>query len=141
MEGQTSDSILDRKLQRQLRNNPTDAEARLWRHLRNRNVSGAKFRRQHPFENYILDFVCFDPKIVIELDGGQHGSSVLYDQRRTAVLEKSGYVVLRFWNDEVLERTVAVMDVIWSTVVAKQAHPHPALPLKGRDKSEPHADV
>ena len=131
MEGQTSKKILQGKLQRRLRNNPTDAERRLWCYLRSRQVSGAKFRRQHPVDRYILDFVCFEPKVVIELDGSQHTESSRYDAMRTAILERAGYVVLRFWNDDVFKQADAVLDVIWNTVTSRQTHPRPSPPLEG----------
>jgi very-short-patch-repair endonuclease len=101
MDGQTNRKIIDNKLQRKLRNAPTDAEHRLWQYLRNRQLEGCKFRRQHPFGNYILDLACLERKVVIELDGGQHADNTQYDNARTGCLERCGYRVLRFWNNEV----------------------------------------
>ncbi|OGW39899.1 MAG: hypothetical protein A2010_01455, partial [Nitrospirae bacterium GWD2_57_9] len=98
MQGQTNKSVLQNKLQRKLRLSMTDAERKLWRILRGRQMEGLKFRRQHPFEDYILDFVCLEKKIVVELDGGQHQEQRVEDGVRTKVLEDAGFHVLRFWN-------------------------------------------
>ncbi len=76
MDGQTNRKIIGNKLQWKLRNAPTDAEHRLWQYLRNRQLEGCKFRRQHPFGDYILEFACLHRKVVIELDGGQHADNV-----------------------------------------------------------------
>ncbi len=130
MEGQASHPLL---LHRRLRNNPTDAEAYLWRFLCGRHIAGAKFRRQHPFERDILDFACLDPKTVVELDGGQHADSRDYDASRTDVLEQAGFTVPRFWNHDVFERTEAVLDVIGQVVTSRQSHPHPTPPLDGEE--------
>ena len=81
--GQANKKILSNRLQRRLRNEMTDAEKALWKVLRSRQVSGFKFRRQHPFGDYILDFVCLERKLVIEVDGGQHGERTKYDEIRT----------------------------------------------------------
>ncbi len=97
---------------RQLRNNATDAERHLWRYLRNRHFGGHRFRRQMPMAGYVADFACPGLKLVIELDGGQHLRNSGYDQVRTALLERQGYRVLRYWNDDVLVRTAAVLEDI-----------------------------
>lgn len=96
---------------RALRRNATDAEQRLWLHLRARQLAGCKFRRQYPLGAYVLDFVCLELKLVIELDGGQHGQSqaLLYDQTRTQWLQAQGFHVLRFWNHDVLQQTSEVL--------------------------------
>ena len=111
MRGQTSESILDPKLQRRLRNNPTDAERRMWDILRQRQLDECKFRRQHPYYNYILDFVCLERKLVVEVDGGQHAESV-GDLERDEFLRNGGFVVLRFWNHDVLQRRELVLEEI-----------------------------
>ena len=109
MKGQTNKEILRPKLQRRLRNNMTDAERRrLWRSLRRKQLAKFKFRRQHPFGEYIIDFVCLEAMLAIEVDGGQHGESQEQDATRTEKLEKAGFRVLRFWNNEVLRDTEAV---------------------------------
>ncbi len=131
MEGQTNPKILGAKLQRQLRNAPTDAERFLWQRLRSRQIDDAKFRRQHPFENYILDFACLERKVVIELDGGQHAETVSYDAARTRQLEKAGFVVLRFWNHEVFENMDGVLEVIRTTLRTRAEPSPPNPPLEG----------
>jgi very-short-patch-repair endonuclease len=93
--GQTNKKIRSGKVQRTLRNNMSDAEQALWRLLRSRQISGLKFRRQHPFGHYILDFICLDNRRVIEVDGGQHGQQAGYDGNRTQELHAAGFCVLR----------------------------------------------
>jgi very-short-patch-repair endonuclease len=95
-----------------LRNNSTDAERLLWRHLRNRQLEGVKFRRQQPIEAYIVDFVSFEKMVVVELDGGQHTENAEYDEQRSDCLHKNGFTVLRFWNNEVFENIEGVLEVI-----------------------------
>jgi very-short-patch-repair endonuclease len=97
---------------RELRNTGTDAERLLWRHLRNSQLEGVKFRRQQPIETYIADFVSFDAMIVIELDGGQHAENEEYDEQRDFCLRRNGFTVLRFWNSEVFENIEGVLGVI-----------------------------
>ncbi|WP_312417123.1 endonuclease domain-containing protein [Comamonas sp.] len=96
---------------RALRQSPTTAEQLLWRHLRNRQLAGAKFRRQHPLGPYILDFVCLEHGLVVEVDGGQHADpqAQAYDQQRSAWLQQQGLRVLRFWNHDVLQQTNEVL--------------------------------
>ncbi|OGR00364.1 MAG: hypothetical protein A2505_08565 [Deltaproteobacteria bacterium RIFOXYD12_FULL_55_16] len=95
-----------------LRNNLTDAERCLWQHLRNSQIEGVKFRRQQPIEMYIVDFVSFDKRIVIELDEGQHAEAERRDQQRDACLAMNGFSVLRFWNNEVFENLTGVLEII-----------------------------
>jgi very-short-patch-repair endonuclease len=97
---------------RTLRQNLTDAERRLWFHLRRKQLNGHRFRRQVPIGPYIADFVCFEAKLVIEVDGGQHNDDAEKDARRTALMESQGYRVLRFWNNEVLGNTDGVLETI-----------------------------
>lgn len=85
---------------RKLRRNSTDAEKKLWPHLRNRQLGGAKFRRQVELGPYIVDLVCLEARLIVELDGGQH--TVETDAKRTAFLERQGFRVIRFWNNDVL---------------------------------------
>ena len=129
--GQTSTKIHSSKLQRILRTNMTDAERALWQVLRGRQISGIKFRRQHPLGDYILDFVSLEIKLIIEVDGGQHASQVEYDQVRTEYLQSAGFQVLRFWNNEVLMEIEAVKENIWSIVQESLPHPLPDPPLEG----------
>ncbi|MGB3270627.1 MAG: DUF559 domain-containing protein [Rhodanobacter sp.] len=98
---------------RQLRNDSTDAERRLWYFLRRRHLAGHKFRRQYPLAGFIVDFVCIPARLVVELDGGQHLDARAYDERRTAALQGEGYRVQRFWNDDVLLRTDDVVAEIF----------------------------
>jgi very-short-patch-repair endonuclease len=97
---------------KELRRNSTDAERVLWRQLRAHRLARYKFRRQQPIGRYIVDFVCFEKQLIIELDGGQHAEQVAYDSERSAWLRSQGFRVLRFWNHEVLQDTEAVMKVI-----------------------------
>ena len=95
-----------------MRSKMTDTENRLWHHLRNRRLENLKFRRQVVLGRYIVDFLCCDKKIIIEVDGGQHDEQRLYDEKRIIFLESLGFRVLRFWNDEVLIETDAVLEHI-----------------------------
>ena len=108
---------------RELRQNATDAEQLLWRLLRNRQLMGYKFRRQHPMAGYILDFYCHEARLVIEVDGGGHTSpqQSIYDRQRTERLESDGLRVIRFWNHEILKETEAVMQAIADALNS----PHP----------------
>jgi very-short-patch-repair endonuclease len=112
---------------RALRKDNTDAEKRLWTKLRNRRLLGMCFRRQQPLCGYILDFVCFERKLIIELDGGQHGEDreQAYDVKRTQELNKHGYQVVRFWNNEVLENIEGVLSKIALTINAPHPYPFP----------------
>ena len=98
---------------RALRNNPTDAERFLWRQLRFWQLDGHKFRRQQPLGKYIVDFVCLERRLIIELDGGQHAEHGEYDAERDAWLRDQGFSVLRFWNDEVLKNIESVKERIY----------------------------
>ncbi len=131
MQGQANLRIRNGQFQRQLRNAPTDAEYRLWQHLRSRQLEGCKFRRQHPFIDYILDFVCLEKAVVIELDGGQHANAGNYDSLRTAALEKAGFVVLRFWNNDVIQNMDGVLQVIQTTLCDRATPSPPNPPLEG----------
>jgi len=97
---------------RALRKNLTDAEKRLWRELRHVQLDGLKFRRQAPIGPFIGDFVCFERKLIVELDGGQHAERVAQDEARTTWLASQGFRVVRFWNCEVFEDLDAVLQVI-----------------------------
>ncbi len=97
---------------RALRKNPTEAERSLWKHLRLRQLEGEKFRRQQPLGRYVVDFVCLEKRLTVELDGGQHAEQVGSDAERTAWLEAQGFRVLRFWNHDVMKDIEAVKEVI-----------------------------
>jgi very-short-patch-repair endonuclease len=114
-----------------LRKRASDTEQLLWRHLRAKRFGGLKFRRQQPIGTYIVDFVCFEQKIIVELDGGQHGlpEEMNHDNKRDEWFEVQGYRVLRFWDNEVLKNTRGVLEVIW-----KHCLNHPPLnPLPSRE--------
>jgi very-short-patch-repair endonuclease len=96
---------------RQLRINQTDAEAKLWNHVRHRQISGHKFVRQEPIGRYICDFVCREKLVVIEVDGGQHAESKR-DEARDRYLRQQGYRIVRFWNNDVLSNIEGVVSAI-----------------------------
>ena len=98
---------------RELRRNSTEAEKALWLRLRGRQLGGHYFRRQRPIGNYVVDFVCLERRLVIELDGGQHFESNGYDLARTSNLNDSGYSVIRFWNNQVLAEIDGVQEAIF----------------------------
>ena len=104
------DKIIDRA--RTLRRHSTRAEALLWSRLRNRALAGHKFRRQHSVGPYVVDFVCLEQNLVVEVDGGQHALRRAEDAARTARLESQGLRVLRFWNHEVLQNLEGVLQTI-----------------------------
>jgi leucyl-tRNA synthetase/very-short-patch-repair endonuclease len=122
---------------RQLRREQTDVEQLFWYLLRDRRFSDFKFRRQHPLAPYVLDFYCAEIGLAIELDGGQHnqGAVVKRDQKRTAFLKEHGIEVLRFWNDEVLRNTEAVLEALWDAVQVRGL-PSPPTPLPAEEGSE-----
>ena len=96
---------------RKLRAEMTDAERRLWSHLRASQLCGAKFTRQFPIGNHVVDFACRSLRLTIECDGGQHSNS-LPDEARTREIEAHGYRVIRFWNHDILQNTDCVLQVI-----------------------------
>ena len=95
-----------------LRKKSTDAENVLWKQLRRKQLEGLKFRRQQPIDNYVVDFVCFEKRIVIEVDGGQHSIERDKDSERDNYLVINGFKVLRFWNNEVLQNIEGVLEMI-----------------------------
>lgn len=101
---------------RSLRKSLTDAERLIWGKLRNGQLNGAKFRRQHPIGPYFADFCCVEAGLVIELDGGQHAERLAQDRIRSKILESKGYKVLRFWDNDVLKETAAVLEKINRTL-------------------------
>ena len=96
---------------RVLRKKQTDAEKLLWRHLRAKQLEGRKFRRQHPIGNYVVDFVCLEESLVVEVDGGQH-ADYTEDAQRDRWLTAQGFKILRFWNNEVLTNIEGVLESI-----------------------------
>ena len=118
------------KTARRLRRQQTDAERLLWFRLRDRRLDGWKFRRQFPVDRYVVDFFCADAHLVIELDGGQHAIQTDADAARTKKLEAMGYLVLRFWNNEVMRNIEGVLEEI---MTAEPPHPDP-LPYGEREQ-------
>lgn len=112
---------------RALRKTPTEAEKVLWKSLRAMKAKGFHFRRQVPLGAYIADFACHSARLIIELDGGQHGwnAEAERDAMRTAWLENQGYRVIRFWNNEVLANIEGVLQVIGSILAQQAADSHP----------------
>jgi very-short-patch-repair endonuclease len=125
--------IRSTQLPRALRKRQSDAEEKLWFNLRNRHLVGFKFRRQHRIGHYVVDLVCLEKKIVIEVDGGQHNESPtnIQDKQRTLWLEKEGYKVIRFWNNDVLTNTEGVLETVIKLL--NDEHPHPD-PLPSRER-------
>ncbi len=113
---------------RLLRRRPTNAEAVLWRHLRAKRFEGLKFRRQQPIGAYIVDFVCFERRLVIEVDGGAHALEEIKDRKRDSSLRGEGFRVLRFWNNDVFQNIDGVLETI-----RRYLFKHPPLtpPIKG----------
>ncbi len=111
----------DHSRERQLRRDQTEAERHLWESLRNRRLGGFRFRRQHLIGPYYADFACAEARLVVELDGSQHLLQSGHDALRNTYLERNGYRVLRFWNDDALARTGEVLEAI----LAVLRTPHP----------------
>jgi very-short-patch-repair endonuclease len=116
---------------RELRNNATPAERRLWQHIRNRQLSGTRFNRQVPIGPFICDFAARTRKVIIELDGGQHAERIVEDERRTRFLASRGYRVLRFWNNDVLENVEGVLTTI-QAALNDRASPGPSRMREGK---------
>ena len=115
---------------RALRTNPTRAESALWQHLAARRTSGVRFNRQVPIGPFICDFVSRGARLVVEVDGGQHGWQSDDDARRTRLIEQQGYRVIRFWNNDVLERMEGVVAEI-GRVLGERPSPNPSRKRKG----------
>jgi very-short-patch-repair endonuclease len=122
---QSTPVIRDRS--RRLRRNQTDAERKLWARLRARQLCGVKFRRQYPIGRFIVDFCCFEKDLAVELDGGQHAEQTEADQRRSDLLARHGYRVLRFWDNDVMENIDGVLQRIVETLRDSNVNfdPHP----------------
>jgi very-short-patch-repair endonuclease len=113
---------------RELRANLTDAERKLWYWIRKKRLHGLRFRRQVPIGPYIVDFACIERRLVIEVDGGQHGWQQVQDDKRTAWLEAHGWRVIRFWNNEVLGNIEGVFEKLSLEVSGSPEFPHPYPP-------------
>lgn len=114
------------KTARNLRKKQTDAEKLLWKHLRARQLEGLKFRRQHTIGRYVVDFVCLEKTLVIELDGGQHAVKRKKDNDRDEWLRGEGFRVMRFWNNDVLTNIEGVLEVIRQNVSITLPQPLPS---------------
>jgi len=111
---------------RELRQQATDAELLLWKHVRGRRLDGYKFRRQVVIEPYIVDFLCLEARLIVEADGGQHIEQSAYDGRRARKLEDMGYTIMRFWNHEILGDLSSVLEQIHSALIkASSPQPYP----------------
>ena len=119
---------------RSLRGEMTNAEQCLWNRLCQKQLGGFRFRRQHPFQRYVLDFYCCEAKLAIELDGGHHLQPEAHarDNERSSFLESHGICVIRFWNSAVFDNLEGVLTTI---LLALQSSPSPTLPLQGREQN------
>ena len=121
------------KIARRLRRDQTDAERTLWFRLRDRRLGGWKFRRQFPIDRLVVDFFCADAHLVVEIDGGQHAVQATADAQRTKILEAMGYLVLRYWNNDVMQNIDGVVEDITTALERHWSEPpHPTLSPAGR---------
>ena len=125
----------NRRRARDLRRRQTEQELFVWRRLRNRRFADFKFRRQFPLGDYIVDFVCLERRLILELDGGQHGESAQenYDAARDAWLRSQGFKILRFWNHQVMSEWQMVEDTLWNEL---ECPPHPQPLSRGGERGE-----
>ena len=123
----TSKPALTRDAARRLRRDQTEAEQRLWSRLRHSQLKGFKFRRQYPIGPFFADFFCREAKLVIELDGSQHADQSDHDEQRTKFLRDEGYVVLRFWNHQVISEIDEAMQLIADTLPKTRRTKRPRL--------------
>ncbi len=108
---------------RELRKNMTHVERLIWHKIRARQLQGVRFRRQYPIGRYIVDFICLEQHLIIELDGGQHAEQQNYDTDRDIWLTRQGFKVLRFWNNEVLENMDGIVQIISKYLPPSQPSP------------------
>jgi len=118
---------------KELRRTQTPQEEKLWRYLRAKRFSKFKFKRQEPIARYIVDFVCYEAKLIIELDGSQHLQNKIHDENRDGWLKEQGFKILRFWNSELTKHTKYVLNEIWNALHSK--HPLPS-PLPSREREQ-----
>ena len=112
-------------LAQRMRHNPTDAERKLWSILRAKRLNGWKFNRQEQLDHYLVDFVCFKARLIVEADGSQHAES-LADEARTSCLEGQGFRTLRFWNHDILTNPDGVATAILAALETPLPNPSPA---------------
>ncbi len=116
-----SDNSPMTKLAKVLRKSQTDAETVIWQKLRSSQLNGCKFKRQQPLGRYIVDFVCFDKKLIVEIDGGHHATQRDKDLQREQWLQNEGFEVVRFWNNDIFENIEGVLE----TIMKKLSTPSP----------------
>ncbi|MDP2330904.1 MAG: DUF559 domain-containing protein [Reyranella sp.] len=121
---------------RVLRRDGSRAERVCWELLRDRRLSGIKFRRQHPIGRYVADFACISRRLVIEVDGGHHAYQVEADARRSAAMEQEGWRVLRFWASEVVQNPEGIWAAIQGVLGDLPPPPHPTSPPSGGEEHE-----
>jgi very-short-patch-repair endonuclease len=122
---------------RKLRKNATECERLLWLHLRAHRLQGFKFKRQQPIGPYIVDFVCLEARCIVEADGGQHSEQAEYDARRDHWFRSQGFIVLRFWNNDILNNTEGVLATIFAACRDYVNSPSPQpLPHQGGGAKE-----
>lgn len=119
-----------REKARKLRKRQTPFEQKLWYYLRRQNL-GARFRRQVPIQGYIVDFISYKPRMVVEIDGDSHAFQIKYDNKRDAFFKNQGYKVLRFTNRDIQNNLMGVLETIANAI---GEFPHPASPIKGEEK-------
>jgi very-short-patch-repair endonuclease len=125
-----------REFAKHLRSSMTESENRLWRRLRAHRLNGEKFRRQQPIGPYVVDFVHFGARLIIEADGGQHNGAP-HDEKRDAWLRAQGFKVMRFWNNEISSN----LDGVLTAVMAAMASPSPPTPLPQGERGEDRATL
>ena len=133
--GEGQDGGMNKIKARELRKNMKEAERALWKHLRLRQLGGYKFRRQQPMGRYIVDFVCLERRLIVEVDGGHHCEQLAYDLERDTWLEKQGFSILRFWDNQVLKEIESVKEVILDAL-DKHSTPHLNPPPQGGRRIE-----
>ncbi len=118
-----------REFAKHLRCHMTDSENKLWRHLRAHRLNGEKFRRQQPIGPYVVDFVHFGARVIVEADGGQHNDAPR-DERRDEWLREQGFTVMRFWNNEIMSNLEGVLTTVMAAVAESPLSPIPS-PARG----------
>ena len=118
-----------REFAKHLRHNMTESEHKLWRHLRAHRLQGEKFRRQQPIGPYVVDFVHFGARLIVEADGGQHNHAP-HDERRDAWLRAQGFNVLRFWNNDIMSNPDGVLAKVMAAIAELPLSPNPS-PARG----------
>lgn len=118
-----------REFAKHLRSHMTESENRLWRHLRARRLNGEKFRRQQPIGPYVVDFVHFGARLIVEADGGQHNDAPR-DEKRDNWLREQGFTMMRFWNNEIMSNPDGVLAAVMDAVTGSPLSPSPS-PARG----------